>query len=718
MLTTDLASKIINQGLANATKEFDPDKSKAEDDSSSQFYLLMRSKIDNLLELIRKDVKTEGYSRGVLEVQRALLTHKQDYSTKVVTRRLVNGEGLLIDPLKDQFVNIEHEEVMKSAGHSKSRQLHKDLLVSGLKTKEVLRSRINAKTSNPAECLLLCLMSLGVAAIVISIAAASYYLSKAYYSEEFEELERLHNSYILLANVYGSAYYARENYLLATTVPPYIVHLGFSTREEYEAFVNEAMEDYEERLQDGIENNALMSVDYYSSSNLTILYFDFNWNYLGVSTSFMNALLEHTSFLYKLRSTAEYKYKTFIMRHIQENVYSAVAPKLKEMNEMFYGSLRDGNIGVLLGLAIAVCVLIVLFLPVSAVLIYRINLYSYKVMELFLDLPCDPLSDLITDCEIFSSLIHKGNASDTERNFALKRSNLDEIDHFRTHARRYRNYASFFQCSLLLSVLLALAVAAYFVVNFALEYLHREDIKDTLYSLNRLMKIESELHLSFSCEMEKLHIGNGISFAESRGCSEGVVTQNDYEIIDELEIIEVYGDSSTSEILTAIFQGNLCHNELGITPHIPYSACEDFVEKSAMHGLKVLILYYLQLLRQINLSQEFPSTLIQQREIIDLYFLVKEFLAPFMRKTVEIMIDSEKSKYDKLILMQMYFMILLIVILAAVFLLGGGLFMPFMVGNVKLCLSLDQTREADADADSHGNIAEDAEHHVVYWEGA
>eukprot|EP00826_Nyctotherus_ovalis_P066081 TRINITY_DN9742_c0_g2_i6.p1 TRINITY_DN9742_c0_g2~~TRINITY_DN9742_c0_g2_i6.p1 ORF type:complete len:271 (-),score=58.60 TRINITY_DN9742_c0_g2_i6:125-937(-) len=268
------------------------------------------------------------------------------------------------------------------------------------------------------------------------------------------------------------------------------------------------------------------------------------------------------------------------------------------------------------------------------------------------------------------------------------------------------------------SVLLTLAIVSYFVTNFMLDYLHREDIKDVLYSLNRLMKIESELELSFSCEMEKLHIGNGVSFAESRGCSEGVVMQSDYEIIDELEIIEVYGDRSTSEALTAIFQGNLCHNEFDITPQIPYSACEDFVEKSAVHGLKVLLLYYFQLLRQINLSQEPPSTLIQQRELIDLYLLMREFLAPFMRKTVEIMIDSEKSKYDRLILMQMYFMILLIVIIGAIFLLGGGLFMPFMVGNVKTCLSVDQTGEADADADTYGDTAQNTEHHVLYWKGA
>jgi hypothetical protein len=200
------------------------------------------------------------------------------------------------------------------------------------------------------------------------------------------------------------------------------------------------------------------------------------------------------------------------------------------------------------------------------------------------------------------------------------------------------------------------------------------------------MKIEPELQLSFNYEMECLHARNGMGLDGSRGCSVINVDgfQDAYRVSDELKIIEVYGDHSTLGDLKEIFRGNLCKNNMNITPNISYSTCKVFIEASATHGLKVLILYYLQLLRQLVHNHNDPYTIIKQRELMDLCILQKEFISPFMKVAIEIILESRENKYNKLNEIQMYMLILLIGVIVIAHLMVRGIFGQFMINNVSV----------------------------------
>jgi hypothetical protein len=225
------------------------------------------------------------------------------------------------------------------------------------------------------------------------------------------------------------------------------------------------------------------------------------------------------------------------------------------MNEDFY--LKEDNFNLMITLMIIVSVVLLLFVLIFSFLVYRLNSYSLEATELFLYLPSEPLSDLITNCEISSSLISSGNATETERKYALVRNEDPDITHHRhKRIRKYRNFSSFLKYSIALAMLIALIAAGYFVLSVVLEYIYRRSINKLLTSLDSSMRIESELQLSFNYEMECIHASTGMASGTdmatqgTRGCDkireDGL--QENYDILDKLETIEVYGDQSTSRI--------------------------------------------------------------------------------------------------------------------------------------------------------------------------
>jgi hypothetical protein len=133
-----------------------------------------------------------------------------------------------------------------------------------------------------------------------------------------------------------------------------------------------------------IENNVAISFDYYLNRNVTIYYFDFNWISYEISIPFINALIEHTSHLYELKSITNETYKKYFIKHLQKNVYDTLAPRLMEMNGEFYSSFKDDNMTIILILTITVCITILSFILIFTYLIYRVNSYSHESMEVLI----------------------------------------------------------------------------------------------------------------------------------------------------------------------------------------------------------------------------------------------------------------------------------------------------------------------------------------------
>ena len=684
----------LKQSLLSPVKGINTSEAKTDTaPQPSYFYLQMNSKIEGLLEFFQKNQNLRQYMKDIHHLQSILKVHKKNYEEEIVTRRLINGEDLLIDPANNQFIEIEHKEATPNAIKNKTKLFRKDLL--NQMTRETLRNRLTSKTSNSLEYFLLCALSFAVVIIIIAIGVTIYCLTKSYYSKKFKRIVKLNNSYVLLADLYYSVYYAKENYILLSNSPPYMKNLGFEYDEEYENYVNDQMVKYEEKIQLAIESNILRSADYRSDNKIALNYYDTNWKSTIETVAFTDALLKYTSYLYNLRLTHEDLIKHYFMLFIQVNLYSSIAPKLIETNEHFYEKFKENNLKIVIILTITVSVIAFIFVFISCFFAYRLNSYSLEVIELFLYLPFEPLSDLMTNCEIFSNLILSGNAIETERKHAvINNESTDTMYHSHRRKRKYRNFTSFLQYSITLTTFLAILTTGYFVTNSVLEYIYIRSINNLLVTLDSSIRIESELQLSFNYMMECMHTSTGmtsgtdLSLQGIFGCKkirEGGLQEN-YDVLDRLATIEVYTVDSTSIILEEVFQGNLCQNSFGITPTLPFGTCEEFVEGSATEGLKVVLLYYLQLLRQIGIGNKDPNDIVLNPGLMNLYLLIREFAGPFMKKAIEVVIISESDKYDKFDLLKLSLLIVLIIIVIIIYLLIWRVFAQSMANNVNVDL--------------------------------
>jgi len=632
----------------------------------SPFYRLIKPRID-ALENYAQNTSLRRSQQTLLEELKTLVeNHIVNYGEGVVTRRFEDGEFILVDGnTLSQIAVSEGVDDLVGTEDDKEGNTKNENMVSQIHSRETLYTKLTAKLTERTELRVMLYLTFFLLSCIIIFASIIYSYSMIYLNAATSGLSNLSKVFDLGTEIQYSLFYSRQLNVIEKgfyTLKDYLANN--MTIEEYKDYLKEKIKYHSENLydlNDFLANEALIEVDepelddYYKENGVDIEYYITPTRIVHENCTLPEAILEFIAYLYESRYTADSNEWLYFYKFILDNGYNNIMQDALAANRGFLKNtelIAKNNIEIMLALTITAIVMITLYIPVFIFLVFALHSYSKRIFDLLLELPYKPLSELITRCEIFVKSLNIENYVEYDENDNTQTEKTHDYmsnyanDNGKRKRRKYRNTSKWLEYSSIAVFLVCGILSIYFGIYYYLETDYRGDYEFLLDEFNDTMRIESRNQMALNYLLECLYHKTGkVELTDENMCQRASqAIENGYELMKKIETIEIDAVLCTEKTISdlkQIFSENLCEIVKIYEPTI--IKCEDLAQGTVTHGLKMILAYFLKMVRLISLSNENAIQILNSPEISHLYFLQRDYINKGIGDVMQILLDGEKE---------------------------------------------------------------------------
>ena len=655
-----------------------------------------------------------GPADEITRMKQGLLKRK-DFGNGVKTKRLVDGDEVMIDTvncrLMEKQMEDDQEEEEAKRREGKNEDKKDDIFQSSLKSKKAFNAALNEK-SVPSSINKLKKTGYIIVLAVIALASTEFGLILTEFNDIEDNIDMVKHSRLRIAIQMKMVFYINKVVLMVKKTNPYISENGTDYITAAKKNISTALNEYYD-----VQNKITLSKLALSSENERLytekcvsLYYKNSTQQQSTTklytlTEAIQQLASEAFTIQSFSSNSNYVVGNDDIDFILYNAFADIYDKMVESANLFVRDLKDRGtdkqiiVYALYISSLVLCIVSVVFLVPVVASVSRTRL---DVLSLFFDIPQNSVKVLEKKCEKFVARSNDENVDDIMSNEGemLVGANGVVIDTAETpesgrtgrHKRKFKNNTTSNTTFFLQFMFAVLIIAGYFSFNFAYGYLFLKAIAKYSRELNATTGIHAETGVSFALYQNL--IGNRRVLMTTEEKTFNLLASQEissmYSIASEVQ--NSHNDNLQSftgdyqDTFIDIMRKSLC--DYSAQFNFTFGVCATFLDGTLVEGLHPVIIHYIEQLREqltsyksiaasndTDVNATMTASFLSGTTIKSLETTIFQIIDVAIRYLVDSLISSYTSQHDSEITKRIIMFICFVIAFLIAFL---ALWTPFV----------------------------------------